>query len=284
MPDRIDEFESVFRAADKPRFVYRRPRISRIAVVVDTEASDDATYLDAVRSYLQPCQLDDVSFETVGRDRFSTVAELMDALAGDAPDLIVTYRNLHVARGELHHSLGAHVDTLIRATSVPVLLTQRPDHDPADRLGAIRNVLVLTDHMTEDSKTINYGVRLTAKGGTVFLAHIEDDATFERYMHAIERIPAVETDEVRRGLREQLLGRASDYIASVAAVLKERSVSANVSASVRLGHRVADCQQLIDEHVGDLLVCSINDREREALRPIAYAIAVRYRHQPLLLV
>lgn len=285
MTDKIDQFESVFRAAQMPQFAYQPPSIEKLLLVTDVDADGAQRFADAIGRYLKPSGLDAAVMEVIGAGDFDTIARMLELIEKHNPDLIVTYRNLHLKTQDLRHSLGAYLDTLTQATDVGVLVTPRPEREAFDKaLTPIEDVLVMTDHLTQDGRTVNYGVRFAAAGGTVHLCHIEDDATFQRYMEAIERIPSINTDEARQAIGEQLLKQPKDYIESCARVLRESGVDVSVNAVVRMGHCVRDYRALIEQHAGDLLVCNTKDNERLAMHPMAYALAIEFRDQVLLLL
>ena len=285
MADKLDQFESVFRAADKPQFVYQPPVIEMVLVVTDADADHTRAFAQAVRGFLRPCGLDTAAFETLTVDDFDTVAGMLQCVKRCGPDLVATYRNLHLSTQDLRHSLGAYLDTLTQATDIPVLVTPRPDRAAlASALTPTQDVLVMTDHLTHDVRAINYGVRFTVSGGNVHLCHIEDTATFDRYMAAIERIPAIDTSDARELIAAELLKQPADFIASCAKVLTERGVDRNVHPIVKMGRCVHEYPDLIKAHAGDLLVCNTKDPERLAMHPLAYALAIEVRDQVLLLL
>jgi hypothetical protein len=285
MADRIDQFESVFRAAEKSRYVYSRPELNRVVVLVDTPVAQGQDYARSVRGFLEASDIEPGEFQLFGSESFTTIQEMLEVVQAASPGLIVTHRHLHLNREELKYSLGAYLDTLTQGTIFPVLVTPSPgvDGKPAE-LEVAKDVLVMTDHLMDDPRSINYGVRFVAPGGVVHLCHIEDDAVFQRYMSVIERIPEIETAEARATIRAKLLQMPADYIQSCAEVLASASIPARVNSVVRLGHRVHDYHDLIKEHAGDLLVCNTKDAEELVIHPMAYAIALEFRHQPLLLL
>lgn len=285
MADRIDQFESVFRAAEKSRYQYAPPELTRVVILVDVPADQARAYEESVRVFLQASNIAPDAIKVHGLESFTTIQQMLEVVQAASPGLIVTHRHLHLKREELKHSLGAYLDTLTQGTIFPVLVTPSPaaDGTPA-ALEAAKDVLVMTDHLLDDPRSINYGVRFVAPGGVVHLCHIEDDSVFQKYMSVIERIPEIETEEARATIQAKLLQMPSDYILSCAEVLASESIPASINSVVRLGHRVRDYHDLIDEHEGDLLVCNTKDAEELAIHPMAYAIALEFRNQPLLLL
>ncbi len=285
MSDRIDQFESVFKSAEKARYQYDPPLLERVAVLVDTARESSNAYVESARSYLAASNIDTEEFLVLGTEDFTDIQQMLAAVHSKSPNLVVTHRHLHLNRQELEHSLGTYLDTLLQGTTIPVLVTPSPNADGQPKpLEVAQDVLVMTDHLLDDPKSINYGVRFVAPGGVVHLCHIEDDGVFQKYMEMIERIPEIDTDVAREKIRAKLLQLPTDYIASCIEALQTESVNARINPVVRLGHRVTDYHRLIDEHEGDLLVCNTNDPEDLAIHPMAYAIALEFRNQPLLLL
>jgi hypothetical protein len=200
--------------------------------------------------------------------------------------LLICYRNLHSRARRYPFSLGAHVDVLTQATTTPVLLLPRPTEEGrlSPECENTDRVMVLTDHLTGSDKLIDYAVRFTEKDGTLWLAHLEDDHRFERYLDIISKIPEIETDVARRTIREQLLKEPADYIDSVRRELEDKVKTIHVDADVRMGHHIADCKQLVSDHGVDLLVMNTKDDEQLAMHGLAYPIAVELRTVPLLML
>lgn len=285
MADRIDQFESMFRAAEKPRYQYDPPDLNRVVVLVDTPKDSAKAYAESVRSFLESSNTCPGEVQVFGTESFSSIQQMLDVVHAASPDLIATHRHLHLDREELKYSLGAYLDTLTQGTTIPVLVTPSPSTDGTPiPLEIAQDVLVMTDHLLDDPKSINFGVKLVAPGGVVHLCHVEDDAIFQRYMSVIERIPEIDTEEAREAMRAKLLQMPSDYIASCAEVLEAESIPAKINPIVRIGHCIRDYHQLIEEHEGDLLVCNTEHSEQLVIHPMAYAIALEFRHQPLLLL
>ena len=72
----------------------------------------------------------------------------------------------------------------------------------------------MTDHVSGDSRLVDYAVRFTTREGTLILAQVEDDGVFERYMEAISKISSIDTDGARQELLSRLLKDSADYIES----------------------------------------------------------------------
>ena len=144
--------------------------------------------------------------------------------------------------------------------------------------------MVLTDHLTGSNRLIDHGIRFAASGGKLVLAHLEDDATFERYMDIISKIPAIETEVARKQIGDQLLKEPADFIASVVESLSDKVQDVTVFKEVRMGHQVDDCKSLVGEHGIRLVVMNTKDADQLAMHGLAYPLAVELREIPLLLL
>ena len=125
----IDEFESLFKSASKPVFHIEPVSIRRIMIVTDGALSQSENYMERVEAFLKVLNNVENKLEImhVTGDRFDGVGDLLELVKQFEPDLIATYRNLHIPATEFPYSLGVHVDVLTQATSIPVLLLPRPD-------------------------------------------------------------------------------------------------------------------------------------------------------------
>ena len=280
----LDQFESVFRAASKAVFEYERIAVNAVLVVTDQEGDAAARTGEQVAKFLQV--LDGADFRVVGANEFSTVTDLLDLVEHHRPDLICTYRHLHSESWRWPYTLGEYVDVLTQVTTTPVVVLPHPESMRASdhALQHTRVVMAMTDHLTGDAQLVNYAVRLTEPRGKLFLTHIEDEATFERYVDTISRIPSIETDDARRGISERLLKEPEDYIQSCRAVLKKEGLEFDVVSIVRMGQHIREYQNLIGEHQVDLLVFNTKDEGQLAMHGLGYPLAIELRQIPLLML
>ena len=116
------------------------------------------------------------------------------------------------------------------------------------------------------------------------LAHIEDDATFERYVEVISKIPSIDTDNARETILAQLLKEPRDYVRACREELAAQEVDLSVEEVVTTGHRLSEYQQQIARFAVELLVMHARDEDQLAMHGLAYPLAVELRHIPLLLV
>ena len=288
---RIDEFESLFRAAHKEGFRLQPPPLRHVLLVDDLEASQ-AEPREALRGalerWLKPLRLQEPPrIEATGIGAFEGIEALLRHVQQHAPDLVVTYRNLGTDAWRWHYSLGAWVSALMRATDRAVLLLPHPREDT--ELGwkdaGLDDVLVLTGHLTGDHRLVNWGVRMTAPGGRLHLAHLEDDVLFARYMHAIERIGDIDTETARQRLAERLLQEPRDYAESCRQVLQRQRGDLELCVHVGWGHRIEDYRALKERTKADLLVLpTLEEGGVLAMRGAVYVLAVELTRIPLLLV
>ncbi len=283
---RLDEFESVFRSAVKPTFAYAPPTLGRVMLVTHGEDAATRAVEPAVKRLL--ASLDgppSLELLTVGLADWVTPAGLLDLVQEQAPDLVVTWRNLAGAPGALRWDLGPVVHALTQGSERPVLLLPDPHRaDFGERVATPRRVLVVTDHLTGDDRLANWGVALTPNHGHLHLAHIEDQTTFDHYVDVISRLPDIDTDRARVQLRDKLLGLPRAYCASLKQVLADQHVDEQIVDLVELGDPIARYPDLVAEHRIDLLICNTKDPGQRAMDALAHALAVELHDLPLLLL
>lgn len=284
MTDHIDEFESMFRRAEKERFSYVDIPIDSVTLVTDGTRDQAAAVQADVRQFVS--RLNAVAnWRTIVGDDYRTVAELVEQIDAQQTDLLITYRHLQEASLVPQHSLGVYLDVLTQTTSLPVLVLPGSSVQPmkvaeedCDR------VMVVADHISGDNRLINYGAAMCRPGGAIWLCHVEDDLIFERYMQAIGRIPEIDTDEARVLIENQLLKEASDFIDECANVIRAEGPSISVKSQVGRGHHLRDYRELIQDQNIDLLVLNTKDDDQLAMHGRAYSLSVELTDVSMLLL
>ncbi len=281
---KLDQFESVFRAASKAVFEYERVEIDSVLVVTDQEPEAAARTGQQVANFLEV--LNDADFRVVGGDEFDDVPQLLGLVEETRPDLICTYRHLHSESWRWPYTLGEYVDVLTQVTTTPVIVLPHPEAQQASdhALKQTSCVMAMTDHLVGDHRLVNWGVRFTEPGGHLHLAHVQDEASFERFMEVIGRIASIDTEAARADIMERLLGEPRDYIESCRATLDEAGVRVTVESVVTIGHRLREYERLIEEHKVDLLVFNTKDEDQLAMHGLAYPLAIELRQIPLLML
>jgi len=281
--DNIDVFESVFKRAERDPFQYNVTAPGKILLVTDLEGDPLARYEARVRGFLSGVG-GDPAWTTLAKGDFGRWQELGERIEAEQPDLIVTYRLLRETHEALKFSLGAYLDTLTQAVEAPVLVLPHPDSSPAkDPLANRDSVMVVTDHLSGAHDLVNDAIVLTEPGGRLILCHLEDEDAFERVMAAVGKIPEIDTETVRETLRDQLLAGPRQYIASVAAVLKERRPRLRVGSVVEMSRVLDRYRTLLSEYEADLLVFSSKDDSQLAMHSLGHSLAVEFKDIPLLL-
>lgn len=280
---RVDQFESVFRSAAKE--VYRRTELefSHVHVVTDLEDEVAEDFIRGLRSYLSVLG-DELAWTQATADEARDLGRFLASVEAQQPDLICTYRNLFSESWRYPYSLGEHVDVLTQVAHCPVLVLPHPKSEQARERRGTKHVLAMGGHLAGDHSLVDWALGLTAPEGTLRIAHIEDDQSFERYVEAISKIPSLDTDDARSTLEAQLLKEPREYIESVALALAESGSAIRVEGEVGMGHRLSEYRRLIDEHQVDLLVMHTKDEDQLAMHGLAYPLAVELRETPLLLL
>jgi hypothetical protein len=282
---KLDQYESVFLAADKAVYTYERPVLDHVLVVSDLDAQAASRLEDAIRTFLSV--LGDVTRWTrLDGDDFASVGELLERVEAERPDLVVTYRHLHSSAWRWPHSLGEYLDVLTQATRAPVLVLPHPDagHALPHSLTDTNCVMAITDHLTGDDRLVNYALRFTERGGTCWLTHVERRPVFDHFLGAISKIPEIETETARELIERQLLKEPRDYIRSCRSAITQQDLLLRIEAIVTLGRRLVEYRRLIESHGVDLLVLNTFDEDQLAMHGLAYPLAVELRQIPLLML
>jgi len=287
----IDRFESIFRAATRNVFHFKANPIRSVLVICDANAEVAAKYTQQVETFLTPLFVGpghQVEYLTMAGGEFDRVSVLVEKLSGMTPDLICTHRNLHTPLDEFPHSLGSYVDVLTQATSIPILLLPRPQRLTSDSELSLpagpKRVLALTDHLDGDDRLVSWSATMTVENGDLYLTHIEDEQTFQRYISTIGKIPEIDTQMARELLLRQLLKDPEDYIQTCITAVKEAGFLCNIHPLITIGNRLSDIRRLIEEHNVDLVVTNTKDEDQMAMHGLAYEIAIELQKKPLLLV
>ncbi|MDE0738985.1 MAG: hypothetical protein OSB83_07230 [Planctomycetota bacterium] len=284
---RIDQFESVFKSADKPVFRYEPFSVGSHMVLTDLDDEAAESFAVLAGKYAGAGGSREISTQRVikGAD-FSTIEECLELIAVGKPDLICTYRGLHSDCWRWGQSLGSYVEVLTQTVSVPVLVFPHPA--AAETLSGAeagcRHVMAMTDHLAGDSRLVNAALFFTPSQGTLHLTNLEDQQVFERYMEAIDKIPSIDSAAARDSVLAQILKEARDYIQSCRTVVEEHGLDVEIQETVDLGLHVADYKRLAAARDVDLLVMNTKDSGQLAMHGLAYELAVELNDIPLLLL
>jgi nucleotide-binding universal stress UspA family protein len=282
----LNNFESIFRSADKPVFEYSPITVDRILLATDlTPANADALVPD-LREFLAAVDDGHCEWSVLSKEDFGDVRQLLDRVEQHRPDLIVSWRHLQSDSWHWPFSLGEYLDVLIQATTAPVMILPHPEAGRA-LPHSIRNtdrVMAMTDHLAGDSALVNQALAYTHAGGTCWLTHIESDHDFERYMEAISKIPTIDTENARAAIKAQLLKEPRDFIARCRAAAEAEKLPVTIEELVTTGHRLSEYRELIERQEIDLLVMYARDDDQLAMHGRTYPLAVELRQIPLLML
>ena len=282
---KVDQFESVFRAAAKTPFEYDEVAVGSVLVITDRDDEASADFGDKVRSFLSVLDRgENVRWRTAHGGEYATVPDLLALVENERPGLICTYRHLHSESWRWPYTLGEYIDVLAQATTTPVLVLPHPER-PAERATTDTDVVMaMTDHLVGDDSLVNWAARFTARGGRLVLTHVEDDVVFERFMDAVSKIPSIDTDSARSEILQRLGRDAHDYVRSCAEALARAGLPFEVDEIVTTGHHLSEYRRLVEEQDVDLLVMHTKDEDQLAMHGLAYPLAVEVRSIPLLLL
>ena len=283
---KLDQFQSVFLAADKTALRYEKLAVERVLVVSDLDGDAAGELSDRVRTFLSVVDAEGTRWARLDGGGFSSVKQLLDAVDEQAPDLVVTYRHLHSSAWQWSHSLGEYLDVLTQATRVPVVVLPHPDAARAlpHTLQNTERVLAITDHLSGDDRLVNYALGFTRPGGRCWLTHVEPLSVFDRYLDVIAKIPEIDTESARELIERQLLKEPRDYIESCRRQIAQQHLPYEIGEVVTMGRRLSEYRKLITAHRVDLLVINTMDDDQLAMHGLAYPLAVELRQIPLLML
>ena len=281
----LNTFESVFKSADKPVYEFGQIDVSRVVVVTDLSDAEAEPILARLRTFLSVLG-DNLVWRHLGRTDYANVGDLLERIEREAPDLVVTYRHLQSNAWHWPHGLGEYLDVLAQVTKIPILILPHPeaDHSLPHTMSDTDTVMAITNHLTADARLVDYALQFTAPSGTCWLTHIESRRQFDHFVSAVEKIPEIETDDVRQLVEVQLLKQPRDYIESCRREIKAREVPIEIESIVEMGDRVADYRRLVEDHRCDLLVLNTWEDGQPAMQGQSYQLAVELRNIPLLLL
>ncbi|MDD9941938.1 MAG: hypothetical protein OXU20_12910 [Myxococcales bacterium] len=282
---KVDEFESVFRAASREPFALDPLPVPKVLVVTDLQGAAAVEFVDSARRLLGTLG-QGVVWAHVGEGDFSDTEGMLAAVKAEQPTLVCSYRDLRSSSWRFPYSLGAYLNVLVRHTELPVVVLPNP-HEVAPaqwRDSDTDSVMVVADHLAGDNQLVSWGVRLTRPGGVLHLTHVEDDATFERYLDAISKIASIDTDNARTEIREQLLKEPRDYIRSAARGVAAAGIALQVHEIVVMGHRMAQYKSLVTEQNVDLLLFHGTQDGQLAMHGTGYLLTVELRRTPLVVI
>lgn len=305
---KIDQFESVFRSADKPLFRYDPFVVNSVLVMTDLEGETAESFSALAGKYLgvsgevpeEPYtvptgkaegwrpggQEGAPSIQLVSAGDFSSIEQCLGLIEEAKPDLVCTYRGLHSDCWRWGHSLGSYVEVLTQGIITPVLVFPHPGSREAlsAASGECTRVMAMTDHLAGDSRLVNAALFFTPAGGVLHLANFEDKQVFDRYIDAIGKIPSIDSEQAQVDLLARLLGEARDYIKSCRAAVEAQGEEVEITETVDLGTHVEAYRQLVRSNGIELLVMNTKEEGQLAMHGLAYALAVELNEIPLLLL
>ena len=280
----IDEFESMFRKSEREHFLFNDQSLTSITLITDQSADSVEDWKEDVKSFLSGIARE-LHWVTLDQSSYSNVQDLLQRVPNSRENIIVTWRNLGEEQLLPQHSLGIYVDVLTQVTDCPVLLLPGSAASPTPlKAEGCKRVMVATDHLSGDHRLVNTAIKIAAPNAKVWLCHVEDDRVFERYIDAISKIPAINTDEARETILAQLQNDAREYIDSVIEQLKETHTQLDVEGIVTQGHQVQTYKRLVEENELDLLILNTNDGDQLAMHGMAYSLSIELQDVPLLLL
>ena len=286
MPDRIDEFESIFRSADKPIFHFEPPEVGKILLMSDLSGREAQTFEERLRQFVESGEPGGtIEWESVHGEEPDTRDELLKIVEAHAPDLIVTHRNLHDNINDPHFGLGVYVEVLTQSAGVPVMVVPRLWDEAFEKATEkLEDVMLVTDHLAGNERLINWAVHFVNNSGILFFTDVESQVVFERYMTVISHIPGIETEFAEQEIRRALLEEAEDYIQRCQEMLAKVKPNLQTEAIVTMGYPLSTYRDMLKQYHHEMLVMDSKDEKQIAMRGLVYAMAVEFSDIAMLLI
>lgn len=281
----VDQFESVFKAAAKSTYEHKPLAIKQVLVATDLDGAEANFFLQATKGYLSEAA-NDANWQLLEQKDFTGSRDLLEKIEGQRPDLTITYRHLKSDSWKWPYGLGECLDVLTQATPNPVLLLPHPERkEPANaRKVPPHTVMAVSGHLGSDHNLIQAAIHFTASNGKLTLSHVEDESTFERYLDAIAKIPELDTEVAEESILERLLKDARDYADAVRKEVETQNRPIEITGISKLGKRLSDYRELVEDQKVDLLVMNAKDDDQMAMHGMAYPLAVELQSVPMLLL
>ncbi|MDA0840338.1 MAG: hypothetical protein O2857_21420 [Planctomycetota bacterium] len=122
---KIDQFEGVFKAADKEVCSYEKIEVGSAVLVTDLNQEEAAAFSEQVKGFLSV--LGDVTWTIVTGDQYNDIEVLLRLVEEGGAGLVCTCRNLHSRAWKFPHSIGEYVDVLTQVAEQPILLLPHPE-------------------------------------------------------------------------------------------------------------------------------------------------------------
>ena len=281
---KVDQFESVFRAAAKIRFEYSAVQVESVLVVSDRDERAASEFGDRVRSQLAVLERgENIRWRVVHGGEYDSVPALLDLVEAERPGLICTYRHLHSDSWQWPYTLGEYIDVLTQVTSTPIIVLPHPNRQPEGAVRGTEVVMAMTDHLVGDHMLVNWAARFTDESGRLVLSNVEDDS-LDRFIEAVGRIPSIDTDSTRIAIEDRLERDARDFMLSCSEEITRAALPISVESVVAHGHHLTEYSRLVEQHEADLLVMHTKDEDQLAMHGLAYPLAIEVRSVPLLLL
>jgi hypothetical protein len=282
---KVDQFESVFRAAAKVRFQYSAVEVDSVLVVSDRDEREAAAFGDRVRSLLGVLgRGENIRWRVTHGGEYDSVPALLELIEAERPGLICTYRHLHSDSWQWPYTLGEYIDVLTQVTTTPIMVLPHPEQQLERHVRRTKVVVAMTDHLVGDHELVNWAARFTDEGGRLVLANVEDAAALDRFIETVGKIPSIDTDNAREAIADRLERDTHDYMDSCAGEITRAAVPITVESVIVQGHHLTEYIRLVEQHEADLLVMNTKDEDQFAMHGLAYPLAIQVRSVPLLLL
>ncbi|MEM6726066.1 MAG: hypothetical protein AAF598_18635 [Bacteroidota bacterium] len=274
----LDHFESIFKRAIRHRFEFKAIQLKRILLLIDS--NQEIPLKTHFETRIFPKLESEFAIELMDVRAYPNWQSLEQAIHAERPNLIIAERLLKETDKSFEHSLGVYLEAITQRINIPLLVL------PVDQTFELRpagEILIGTGHQYIDDPLMHLGVFFAQQSAKLRIVHVEDIDTFNYYMDAIERIPAIHSSLVRTALMEGLKDRPRHYFEQVKTALQAAHHPTKVEIFSEAGRVIDVYRELINHHPIDLIIFEADDDSQLAMHSIGYSIAVEFQNIPVLL-
>lgn len=315
--DRVDEFESLFRASVKPLVEIEPLPFERLLVVLDSEGCDekrstvtaiaadmaeryrvDVRIIAPVRKLKREAEADTGHAEELLGEMLETIKArsgnqvsgevkmgaparvILDEVAAYSPSIILMSSLFGEAEPDLEtFTLGAVTDRVLSSVSEPLLLVEGRV-DEVEKLW--RDILVYVEDEDTAGNCLSATRTLALKGAQVGLLHVIDSGWLKHIHRALEFASELNTEQATEAIERALNREMTLYLEAGVEALNKTGHVAHLE--IATGDPIELTRDEITGKDHGLLICNSVAPDQKLIDSIAYNLAAHLREVPLLLV
>lgn len=176
------------------------------------------------------------------------------------------------------YTLGSVVDRVLEAMEIPLLLVEGPVRPE----GLLDRWLITVDNEASTPPCLNAAAGLARRGASVTLHHVLDESILKTYRQGIELAAELDSDKATAAVNRALCNRMEHYLKGAAQSLEKCGLKVDVV--VEVGDPLHKIRARIAGGDYGLVACNSVAPDEKLIDSLAYNLAAHLRELPLLLV